>query len=294
MPLMLRKPIGCPNLECSFYLKKDFLIKDGTYFRKNDGRTVQRYQCTRCKRKCSHSSFEFEYRQKKRRVNTPILKLICSSVSQRRTAKILGINKKTVERKLVYLASKCRFLNQRDLSKVKSCAVQIDDLITKENSKLKPLTISAIVDEKSRFILGLETGVIPSFGHLAKIARKKYGKRENQHSRTLSRLLEKSKSSLSCNVLIKTDEHQLYPILIKKYLPHSEHRRYKGGSACVTGQGELKRQHYDPLFAINHTFAMLRANINRLVRRTWCSTKRIDRLQDHLEVYRFFHNRQLI
>ena len=288
MPLMLKQPIGCPNLQCSFYKKKEFLVKDGLYFRKNDGRKVQRYRCTQCKKKCSHSSFEFEYRQKKRRVNTPILKLICSSVSQRRAAKILGINKKTVERKLVYLAKKCSFLNQKDLLKIKSSIIQIDDLITKENSKLKPLTISGMVDEKSRFILGLEVGVIPSFGHLAKVARKKYGKRENQHRETLKRLFYKSKNSLTSNVLIKSDEHQLYPTVIKKYLPHCEHKSYKGGRGCVTGQGELKRQYYDPLFAINHTFAMLRANINRLVRRTWCTTKRIDRLQDHLEIIDIF------
>ena len=47
----------------------------------------------------------------------------------------------------------------------------------------------------------------------------------------------------------------------------------KGEKAAITGQGELKKKQRDPLFSINHTLAMLRANINRLVRRTWCTTK---------------------
>ena len=209
----------------------------------------------------------------------------------------MGINKKTVERKLIYLGKKCLFLNQKSLQKLKPenhPSLQLDDLITKENSKLKPVTISAMVDEKSRYILGLEAGFIPAFGHLAKLGKKKYGKRENQHRQTLERLFSKTSPFLSNSLIIRTDEHQMYPRFVRKYLPDCEHRRYKGGRGCVTGQGELKQQKYDPLFAINHTFAMLRANINRLIRKTWCTTKDIDRLQDHLEIYRYFHNTYLI
>jgi hypothetical protein len=59
------------------------------------------------------------------------------------------------------------------------------------------------------------------------------------------------------------------------------------------GQGELKSGGFDPLFSFNHTAAMLRANINRLVRKTWCTTKRIDRLEAHIALYVQFHNREL-
>nr|MBX2884857.1 hypothetical protein [Granulosicoccus sp.] len=47
----------------------------------------------------------------------------------------------------------------------------------------------------------------------------------------------------------------------------------------------LKKIGFDPLFAINHTFAMFRANVNRLIRKTWCTTKRVDRLEDHLAIF---------
>jgi hypothetical protein len=39
---------------------------------------------------------------------------------------------------------------------------------------------------------------------------------------------------------------------------------------------------------------MLRANINRLFRRTWCTTKKKERLEQHLAVYLDFHNRILL
>jgi hypothetical protein len=50
--------------------------------------------------------------------------------------------------------------------------MQMDDLITKENSKLKPLSASIAVDEDRRLILGAEVSEIPAFGHLAKHAVK--------------------------------------------------------------------------------------------------------------------------
>ncbi len=51
--------------------------------------------------------------------------------------------------------------------------MHLDDLITKENSKLKPLSISIAVDEERRLILGAEVSQIPAFVHLFKLAVKK-------------------------------------------------------------------------------------------------------------------------
>jgi hypothetical protein len=76
--------------------------------------------------------------------------------------------------------------------------------------------------------------------------------------------------------------------------PGAEHARHLGGRGCITGQGELKKLRFDPLFSLNHTCAMLRANINRLFRRTWCTTKKKERLEQHLWVYMDFHNRVLL
>ena len=158
---MLKEKLGCPNSKCITFREMSFVRKDGFYFRKNDGRKVQRFHCKNCGKKFSHSSFEFEYQQKKRRINFPIYKLLCSGVSQRRIAKILGVNKNTIPRRLIYWAHKARFLNKKELERLKETysqgldEVQIDDLITKENSKLKPLTVSGAITS-TRQILKLE------------------------------------------------------------------------------------------------------------------------------------------
>ncbi len=140
----------------------------------------------------------------------------------------------------------------------------------------------------------MEVGQIPSFGHLAELSRRKYGKRKCLHVTTLKKLFEKLKPIVSHNVLIESDEHPHYPDLVKRYFREADHRTYKGGRGCVVGQGELKKLHNDPLFVLNHSCAMLRANINRLVRKTWCTTKNSQMLQYHLDLFVDFYNQTLL
>lgn len=42
---------------------------------------------------------------------------------------------------------------------------------------------------------------------------------------------------------------------------------------------------YDPLFYVNHLSGRLRDRIKRLVRRSWCTTKKIENLQLCLDLY---------
>ena len=86
------------------------------------------------------------------------------------------------------------------------------------------------------------------------------------------------------NVHFETDGHKHYASLIKHYFPNATHEVFPSVRGAVVGQGELKKTHFDPLFTINHFLATMRAQINRLVRRTWCTTKLPDRLSDHIDV----------
>ena len=289
--------LGCPNSTCPFFKKSTSVHKSGSYFRKNDARKIQRYQCNHCKKKFSKSTFELECGQKKRRVNIPLLKLYSSGVSIRRSALILGVHPITVARKIRYLAKKAKLENEKllaELKKHKIQEVQFDDLVTIEHTKLKPLTVSAAVYGKTRLILGAYVAQIPSSGLLASKRRFKYGRRHNHHKDSLSKLFDELTKVVSETAAFKSDEHKLYPSFVKSYFPKAHHKRYKGGRGCVTGQGELKKQSFDPLFSINHTFAMMRANINRLFRRTWCTTKDRHRLQDHIDIYSYFHNLRIL
>ena len=87
------------------------------------------------------------------------------------------------------------------------------------------------------------------------------------------------------DVSFKTDGHEHYATLIKRYFPLAKHEVFKSERGAVVGQGELKKKTFDPLFSVNHTFATTRAKVNRLNRRTWCTTKSPQRLADHIDVF---------
>lgn len=172
--------------------------------------------------------------------------------------------------------------------------VQFDDLITIEHTKLKPLSVSSIVEKHTRKILGARVSQIGAFGHLAELSRKKYGKRENTHREKLNELFLELRSYIHPNATFESDEHKFYPPVVGRYFPCAKHIRYKGGRGSIAGQGELKKLHFDPLFSINHTYAMLRGNINRLIRKTWCSTKKQSELQKHIDIYIYAFNTGLL
>lgn len=285
----------CPNENCLYYQLPDFIIKDGFFYRKNDSRKIQRFKCKNCKIKFSSSTGKLEFAQKKRRINNKLYQLLGSKISQRRAALILSVNKNTIARKLRYLGEKCRRENLKQLNKSRETVrLQIDDLITKEKTKLKPVSISIAVDGDSGMILGAEVSQIPSFGHLAKLSKKKYGYRQCHHRKALDNLFHKITSSIHPYAEIRSDEHARYPEFIQKYLPHSNHLTFKSERACVVGQGELKKVKYDPLFKVNHVCAMMRDGISTLVRKTWSVTQVLARLKDLIEIFIHYFNNVLL
>ena len=281
----------CPDPECLSPETRKF----GTYYRRSDGKSVKRWWCKKCKLHFSSPTFTRTYRQHKPRVNPHVFKLLSSGVSMRRTALLLNIHRTTVARKLALLAGLAKERQHAfHGARPKARHVQFDDLITLEHTKCKPVAISLAVEEKTRRILGYAVSRIPASGPLADIARRKYGYRPNDRPQGLKRMFQEMRGYLDSGVTFRSDEDPLYSAVLKKEFPGADHHRHPGGRGCVTGQGELKKLKFDPLFSLNHTCAMLRANINRLFRRTWCTTKKLERLEQHLAVYMDFHNRILL
>lgn len=270
-------------------------VRYGSYYRKSDGQLIQRYRCLECRRCFSSATLNASYRQNKRHLNDPLRKLLCSGVSQRRAAEILRLSPTTVTRKFIFLGLRALDrLKQMNFTYEKCLEIQFDDVETFEHTKCKPLSICLAVENKTRRILGFEVSPMPAKGALSKIAKKKYGIRQDLRACGRKKLFKEIKPLIHEKVLITSDENPHYPNDVKQHFPLSTHSRVKGKRGCITGQGELKKVGYDPLFSLNHTAAMLRANINRLIRKTWCTTKKAERLTLHLALYATYHNNKLI
>lgn len=294
----------CPFQGCSSALTKQSSdrksappFRKGYYFRKSDGRRITRFKCRSCRRSFSTATRSPCYWQKKRKHNEPVRKLFCSGVSQRRIASLLRLNRKTVERKLIFLSAQARLSQQRFLDtrrERKFLDLQFDEMETSEKSKCLPLSIPLLVENRTRRVLGYRVCSMPAKGKLAAISLKKYGPRQDDRTVAAESLFNELAPFIDPQAQILSDQNPRYPDWIKRAFPSVTHRTVKGRRGAVVGQGELKKIGFDPLFSLNHTCAMLRANINRLFRRTWCTTKRRDRLDDHIAIYIDFHNRELV
>ena len=271
-------------------------IRHGVFYRADDAQSIQRYRCRDCGKCHSSATHAPTWRQKRRRINCLIELDLASGVSQRRCAMRVGCDRKTVARKLDFLAEQARGKLAHWLAEHGPFeAAQGDELVTFEHSRLKPLAAMILVSAPHRCIIGFGVAQIPASGQIATKSREKYGKRPDQSAAMRRQVLTDSAAYLSTEtLLIETDEKKPYVREIATRLPHAEHRRYRSVRGALTGQGELKRTGYDPLFAINHTLAMLRDNIKCLARRTWCTIKRADRLEALLAIYAHFHNTRLL
>ena len=276
-------------------------MKFGQFYREDDAQTIQRYRCKACGKSHSSATHTPTYRQKKRRLNHLVEKDIVSGSSQRSIARKHGCARKTVARKIAFLAERARVKLDHWLAQQQPFDhVQWDELITFEHSRLKPLSVavmSAVADGETgvhRSIIGFGVAQIPASGLIAKRSVEKYGKRPDRSPAMRKRVLKSAAPYLSPTVLIESDEHASYNDELQKVYPESVHFQYPSVRGSLTGQGELKRTSNDPLFTINHTLAMLRDNIKRLARKTWCTTKRANVLADILAIYSHHHNTRLI
>lgn len=287
-------PAQANLLRCPRCPRGGHLIRFGRFYRKSDKKWRLRWRCRLCLKTLSQASLEPEYQQKKRHVNATLSFLLCSGVSQRRLSLGLGIHRITVARKLRFLALQARLRQNEYLLQFLHepiDRIQFDEMETHEHTKLKPLSIALAVCEKSRKILSFQVASMPAKGLLAKKARKKYGPRADDRVPAMRRIFDDLAALASERASFRSDQNPRYP---QFFIDHSwRHQTIKGSRGAITGQGELKKVTFDPLFSLNHTAAMIRANVNRLFRRTWCTTKKAEALADHLWLYMDFHNRVL-
>lgn len=255
---------------------------------------VRRFFCKSCKKWFSSQTLSVTFRQKKIRILYQIKKMLVSGVSRRQIARVLRTTRKTVERKIKILA---QLVDKRWESFLKAHGpfdeFEFDEMETFEHTKCKPLSIPLVVSKK-RLILGIGLAQMPAKGLLAKISRKKYGPRKDERGPAIDGVLLRLKPFIRQNSVATTDEKTTYPGHLKKFWPDVVHKTTPGGRGCIVGHGELKKKGFDPMFALNHTAAMIRDHLATLKRRTWTTTKKPENLLLLLKIYAASHNHSIL
>lgn len=292
----VRKIPDCPRC-CTFPRSTACAVMmAGSFKRASREAPIRRYLCFDCGKGFSEATLTREYRQRKRHLNDPLFKLLSSCVSMRRSAKLLGTARRTVERRLPYLAQVALDHHNTFLaSRPPVQDVHFDDMESWIHTKLKPVSIPLAVEHPQRLILAFDVVSMPAKGRLAKKSLAKYGKRADHRRKGWQHTLSIVNQLTNTKIInITSDSHSCYSDQIRLHIANANHIQVKGRRGCVVGQGELKRGGQDPLFSLNQTAAMFRANVNRLVRRTWCTSKTIENLKCHMKIYTLWHNETIM
>ncbi len=298
---MFTRPTRCPNPDCRFhggpegaeelYGTSQFWTRMGHYRRRIDRREVPRYRCRSCGRSFSSQTDRPSYRERRADVNGMLFRLLCSGVTFRRAAAILGVHRGTVADKARRMADRALAIHGRRLADggLRASLIQFDEMQTFLHTRLKPVTV-AVAATGGGEIVAVDVAPISPFGSMVHRARRKYpewrdGRRAAQESvlREVGRCAEPGAE-------IRTDASRHYRPLVERHAP---------GARLVQHISPGNRDHHeenpasgghDPMFALNHLFATLRQDLSRLGRSTWATTKSLEGLLNHLMLYVAWRN----
>ena len=289
-------PSFCPHSSCPSRAQASRFRfhRDGSFPRVADGRRVQRFRCRVCRRRFSAQTFRLDYRQRKPQINGALLGHFVSKVTHRQAARLLRIDRKTVQQRLRLFGPALRALHEGFLARAVHHGglfgvFSMDEMETFEhNRRLKPLTMPVLIHRTTRFIVHLEVGQLPARGGLKERDQAKkeaQGPRRSESSLMVRRCLEQLKQ-------VHDPKELLQMVMDQKRTYKPEVRTLFGNriSALVTESSKRARNTSNPLFAINHTLASLRDGVSRLVRRSWATTKRRAELRHHAWIYAAWKN----
>ncbi len=293
-------PPFCPILDCPTHSHKIAFTwrKRGFYSRKCDGRRVRRYSCNTCNHRFSAQTFKTDFRWRKPKLHFRLFDLFISKVTIRQMARITRVRRPTVERRLLRLGQTCKDFHAQVLNQLKDRGgirgiFQLDELETYEqNRRLSPVTMPVLIERSSYFVIHGETAAMAARGGLSSGWEKKKKRLEksrgvrksgssNSVRNSLKRLREIHKPSVGIH--LQTDQKASYRTISREILKDQL-------QSHSTTSSKAKRDKDNLLFPINHTFAMMRDSISRLVRRTWAASKSRLRLETHFWIWVAYRN----
>ncbi len=214
----------------------------------------------------------------------------------RQAARILNCSRDTVNRLHRKMGRVCRDYHQvfleKNFGKIDGI-FQLDELETFETHRLaRPVTVPVLIERKSYFVLHTEAAPMGPRGRLNPAAQKRkeidealYGKRRSgsrdavKHAFELLRKVLPQESYLN----IQTDRKSTYRSLLRLIFNDSL-------GSHVRESSRRRRDYSNVLFPINHTLAMMRDGISRLVRRSWGASKLRERLEEHMAIWMVYRN----
>lgn len=291
-------PPRCPYTACSAHTSTPFrYVHWGRFDRACDGRAVTRFRCLECGRTFSSQTFRLDWRLQRPRLHLDLWAHLISKVTHRQAARMLNCTRKSIAHRLDLLGEHCRAYHAHQLDKLArgrglAGRFQLDELETFEhNRRLQPVTVPVLIHRSSYFVVDLAMAPLPCRGRLSELNRAKKAVREGLYGKRRSgsrRAVEACLGTLArvrrpfAGIKLETDCKHEYVRSVRAVLG--------AGTKHERTSSKDRRDYGNPLFPINHTLAMLRDGVSRLVRRTWAASKQQLRLGRHLWIWVCWRN----
>lgn len=295
---MFTRPTRCPNPACRFhggpegaeelYGTSRFWTKMGYYRRRIDRRDVPRYRCRSCGRSFSSQTSQPTYRERRPDVNDMVFRLLCSGVTIRRTARLVGVHRDTVMHKMSRMADRARAIHDENLDSggIRTSLVQFDELQTFEHTQLKPVSVAVAIRAKTGEIIGIDVAMMSPSGTIARRARERYPHWRDARQGARESVFRSIAKCAKPGAVIRTDACDHYPPIAGRLVPSAtvEPHMSPGNGENPAAAG------LNPMFKLDHLFATLRQDLSRLGRSTWATTKTLAGLYNHLMLYLAWRN----
>ena len=295
-----RRNYHCPNEQCENFnrsakhTRARFYVREGKFITQWNHQPVPRYHCKACGKYFSSHTFRSTFLQKRPDLNSQVYRLYCSGTTQRRIAKELGCNLKTVVRKFLFMAREARKAHERMLASNADSVdeVQFDEMESFEHTRLKPVSIALAVSGDGKQIIDAQVGTLHYKGRLAALALRKYGKRQDTSKQARGSTLQSVAQVSKPQLKIVTDAKPSYSQELKENFQDCAHVAVANRRNQIQyAQNPTRRKNIDdPLFWLNHVAARIRHDVSRMMRKVWTTTKRIDRLEAHLNLFIAYYN----
>ncbi len=266
------KNLKCPHCKSCSLRKRGFM-------KTKRGKTA-RYECKDCSKTFTKRTGTLNYRKRKQELRDKITTMYCERMSLRGIARTLNIDIKTAVRYFLENAESSKIKNLNDLEKGKiiTSYLQFDQLETFEHTKRKPVGVQISIRHKTGEIVSAKVGYAPM--RALSVSKDKIIKwnREKASDKNLRLMIKESRKALNkTQATITCDGYRPQLKLLKDLVQDSN-------VSIQESQSTNKK--------IDRVFRKMRQDISRLGRKTLSTTKKIDNLQRHLDLYIDYNNNQ--
>lgn len=299
------QPPRCPHTDCRYHKRPPFgfFKRHGYYRAACRAHPIPRYRCRACHRTFSRQTFHSSYRDQKPYLNQPVVELLCSGVGLRQAARVLKLTRNSLVAKARKVSHHVAKLDQNLKNRIaeaeraaprrRPLELQMDEFETYEARRnTRPVSIPVVIDPTSRFRFAAIPAPIRPRGRMTDARmraieedERRFGRRQDRSGAACLAAFQSAADThpTAGTVIIGTDFKATYPSYIAKAFAGRSVHHQQTMSVAPRGIGT-------PLFAINHTEAVLRDHVGRLRRESWLVSKKCEYLDLHLRLINGYRN----